>query len=287
MDKPQLFPTTGSTFTIPDSGWPDQNFKKSSRTCAGHDKNQSRLEDFCTEGDPLWKTRDEELIQLAGRELEQIGLCSAATSWTRVVRVPKAYPIYKSDYREALAAVREFVDGLENFRTIGRNGLHRYDNQDHAMLTGMLAVRSMVLGERHDLWEVNADREYHEEVRGAGRTAPEMGPVEKELTRVFMRIDRVALGLAAGAVGGLGLSLATLVLILRGGPVIGPTLGLLGQYFPGYSVTAWGSLVGLFYGYVSGFALGWLFATLRNAITFMCLVAVYRSWQLRRIFDCW
>ena len=122
------------------------------------------------------------------------------------------------------------------------------------MLTGMLAVRSMVLGERHDLWEVNADREYHEEVRGAGRTAPEMGPVEEELTRVFMRIDRVALGLAAGAVGGLGLFLATLVLVLRGGPVIGPTLGLLGQYFPGYSVTAWGSLVGLFYGYVSGFA---------------------------------
>ena len=290
VDAPQLFPD--NWIYIHDPGVQVgriQNFKNwSPDMVPDTTKTSLGLEYFCTEGDPLWKTRDEELIQLAGRELEQIGLCNAGDIVDGcVVRVPKAYPIYESDYREALAAVREFVDGLENFRTIGRNGLHRYDNQDHAMLTGMLAVRSMVLGERHDLWEVNADREYHEEVRGAGRTAPEMGPVEKELTRVFMRIDRVALGLAAGAVGGLGLFLATLVLVLRGGPVIGPTLGLLGQYFPGYSVTAGGSLVGLFYGYVCGFALGWFFATLRNAITFMCLVAVYRSWQLRRIFDCW
>jgi hypothetical protein len=114
-----------------------------------------------------------------------------------------------------------------------------------------------------------------------------MGPVEEELTRVFMRIDRVALGLAAGVVGGLGLFVATLALLLKGGPVLEPTLELLGQYFPGYSVTAAGSLTGLFYGFISGFVAGWLLATLRNAIMFMCLVAIYRSWQLRRILDCW
>jgi hypothetical protein len=248
------------------------------------------LEYFCTEGDPLWMMPDEELIQQATRELERIGLCNASDIVDGcVVRVPKAYPVYGSDYRDALAIVREFIDGLENFRTIGRNGLHRYNNQDHAMLTGALAVRSMVLGELHDLWNVNTDQEYHEEIRAVGQTplGDKGAVVEEELTRVFMRVDRVALGLATGVVSGAGLFVATLILWLKGGPVIGPTLGLLGQYFPGYSVTALGSLVGLFYGYVSGFVAGWLFAALRNAIVFMCLIAIYRSWQLRRILDCW
>ena len=115
-----------------------------------------------------------------------------------VVRVPKAYPVYGSDYREALAVVREFVDSLENFRTIGRNGLHRYNNQDHAMLTGMLAARSMVLGEQHDLWSVNADQEYHEEVREPARHPADAAAaaVEEEMARVFLRVDRVAFGLA-------------------------------------------------------------------------------------------
>jgi hypothetical protein len=104
---------------------------------------------------------------------------------------------------------------------------------------------------------------------------------------VFLRVDRIALGFATGVLGGLGLFVATLALVLTGGPVIGPTLGLLGQYFPGYSVTILGSVVGLFYGYISGFAGGWLFAALRNAIVFIYLVAIYRSWQLRQILDCW
>jgi hypothetical protein len=291
IDKAQLFPD--NWIYIHDPGVQVgriQNFKNWSLDMVPDaTKTSLGLEYFCTEGDPLWRMSDEKLVQLASRELEHIGLCRADDVVDGcVVRVPKAYPIYESDYREALAAVREFVDSLDNFRTIGRNGLHRYDNQDHAMLTGMLAVRSMVLGEPHDLWAVNADQEYNEEIRGAKHTpAAEMGPVEQELTRVFMRVDRVALGLAAGVVGGVGLFVATLALLLKGGPVSGPTLELLGQYFPGYSVTALGSLTGLFYGFISGFAVGWLLATLRNAITFMCLVAIYRSWQLRRILDCW
>jgi len=81
-----------------------------------------------------------------------------------VFRVPKSYPVYDSDYRDSLSILRQFVDNLENFHTIGRNGLHRYNNQDHAMLTGMLAVRNVVLGERNDLWSVNTDQEYHEEI---------------------------------------------------------------------------------------------------------------------------
>jgi len=150
-------------------------------------------------------------------------------------------------------------------------------------------VRSMVLGESHDLWSVNTDEQYHEEVEVTTPTLDRdvEARVEEELARVFLRIDRVALGLATGVLGGVGLFGATLALVLMGGPVVGPTLGLLGQYFPGYSVTVLGSVIGLFYGSISGFAVGWLFAALRNAIVFVYLVAIYRSWQLRQILDCW
>ena len=261
-----------------------QNFKNwSPEMVPDPMKTSLGLEYFCTEGDALWTMSDEELIRLATDELERIGLCRAADVEDGcVVRVRKAYPIYGPDYREALAVVREFVDSLENFRTIGRNGLHRYNNQDHAMVTGMLAVRSMVFGETHDLWNVNTDQEYHETARTVEQV--ELGAealVEKELAQVFQQVDRVALGLATGVTAGLGLFAATLALVLLGGPVVGPTLGLVGHYFPGYSVTAIGSLAGLLYGFISGFVVGWVFAVLRNAVTFIYLAAVYRRWQLR------
>ncbi len=292
VNKPELFPDNWIYVHDPEvqvgriqnfKNWSPDMVPDSTKTSLG-------LEYFCTEGDALWTMRDEELIQLATCELERIGLCRAADVEDGcVVRVPKAYPVYGSDYREALAVVREFVDSLENFRTIGRNGLHRYDNQDHAMLTGMLAVRSMVLGEPHDLWSVNTEQEYHEEVRATARKlVPDVDVVvEQELARVFLRVDRVALGLSVGVLGGLGLFVATLALVLAGGPVVGPTLGLLGQYFPGYSVTGLGSCVGLFYGFVSGFVGAWLFAVLRNMVMFVYLVAAYRRWQLRQMLDCW
>jgi protoporphyrinogen oxidase len=292
VNKPELFPDNWIYVHDPEvqvgriqnfKNWSPDMVPDSTKTSLG-------LEYFCTEGDALWTMRDEELIQLATCELERIGLCRAADVEDGcVVRVPKAYPVYGSDYREALAVVREFVDSLENFRTIGRNGLHRYDNQDHAMLTGMLAVRSMVLGEPHDLWSVNTEQEYHEAARATARKlVPDVDVVvEQELARVFLRVDRVALGLSVGVLGGLGLFVATLALVLAGGPVVGPTLGLLGQYFPGYSVTGLGSCVGLFYGFVSGFVGGWLFAVLRNMVMFVYLVAVYRRWQLRQMLDCW
>jgi protoporphyrinogen oxidase len=291
VNKPELFPDNWIYVHDPEvqvgriqnfKNWSPDMVPDSTKTSLG-------LEYFCTEGDALWTTSDEDLLQLAKCELERIGLCRAAEVEDGcVVRVPKAYPVYGSDYREALAVVREFVDSLENFRTIGRNGLHRYNNQDHAMLTGMLAVRSMVLGEPHDLWSINTEQDYHEEVRAtASKPVSDLDAVvEVELARVFLRIDRVALGLSVGVLGGLGLFAATLFLLLAGGPVIGPTLGLLGNYFPGYSVTWSGSLLGLFYGFLSGFIGGWLFAGLRNLVIFLYLVAVYRRWQLRRMLDC-
>lgn len=246
------------------------------------------LEYFCLEGDALWTRSDEELIQLASSELERIGLCRAADVEDGcVVRVPKAYPVYSSDYRDALAVVREFVDSLENFRTIGRNGLHRYNNQDHAMVTGMLAVRSMVLGEPHDLWSVNTDQEYHEEVRTSepmpGHKIDEI--IEEQVARIFSRVDRVALGLATGVVGAVGLFVATLHLVFIAGTAGEPTLALLGQYFPGYSVSAAGAFTGLLYGFTGGFVSGWLFAELRNRVMIMYLIAVHRRWQIGRLVE--
>ena len=130
---------------------PDARF-----TCLG-------LEYFCFAGDGLWSKSDAELVELATRELEAIGL--AAPGLVRdgtVVRAAKAYPVYDEGYEAALLASRQFLEGFSNLQLVGRNGMHKYNNQDHSMLTAMLAVRNL-FGERHCLWDVNADEEYHEE----------------------------------------------------------------------------------------------------------------------------
>jgi protoporphyrinogen oxidase len=144
-----------------------QNFKNWSADMVPDPRKTSLgLEYFCAEGDELWRMPDAALIELGKREVERIGLCRRVDVEDGcVVRVSKAYPVYGPEYREHLATIRKFLDGFDNLWTIGRNGLHRYDNQDHAMLTGMLAARNVVLGERHDLWSVNGDLEYHEEIR--------------------------------------------------------------------------------------------------------------------------
>jgi protoporphyrinogen oxidase len=237
------------------------------------------LEYFCTEGDGLWNMSDAELIELAKREVDRLGLASYADIQDGcVIRVPKSYPVYDSDYREYLATIRIFVDGLENVQTIGRNGLHRYNNQDHAMLTGMLAVRNLMLGERHDLWSVNTDLEYHEEIRDeADVKVGEVAEVLRDaIAQAFPKLDRVAFGLSLGVAAGMLLFLATLILAIEGGEVMGPNLGLLSQYFPGYSVTPAGSLLGLVYGFTSAFIGGWLFAFLRNAAVFVYMAIAYR-----------
>ena len=241
------------------------------------------LEYFCTAGDELWNMPDAELIELGKREVQQIGLatCSDVESGC-VFRVPKSYPIYDSDYRDSLATLKTFLNGLENFETIGRNGLHRYNNQDHAMLTGMLAVRNLVLGERNDLWNVNADQEYHEEIRvDTELLSPDIvESLEGVLASVFLKLDRVAFGLSLGTLSGLGLFLATLILLFKGGDVIGPNLELLSHYFPGYTVSATGSLIGLLYGFLVGFGIGWGFAFVRNAAVFLYAAAVHRRAEL-------
>lgn len=137
--------------------WSEAMVPDQSRTSLG-------MEYFCNKGDELWSTTDADLIGLASREIEAIGLARADQVIDGCVyRVPNAYPVYDSTYESSLVTVRRFCDRLENLRTAGRNGLHRYNNMDHAMLTGMLATRMLVLGEQHDLWSINAEQEYHEQ----------------------------------------------------------------------------------------------------------------------------
>jgi protoporphyrinogen oxidase len=123
------------------------------------------LEYFCDEGDALWSLADSELLALATRELEQIGLAPAEkVKDGKVYRVAKAYPVYDSTYAVALAEIQSYCERFTNLRSVGRNGLHRYNNQDHSMLTGAYAVRSLLFGEEHDLWRINAEQEYLEEI---------------------------------------------------------------------------------------------------------------------------
>jgi protoporphyrinogen oxidase len=128
-----------------------------SKACVG-------LEYFCFEGDDLWTMPDDELVALAARELEQLGLATQdKVERGYAVRVPKAYPMYDTAYADRVAEIRAWLDGLANLQQVGRNGLHRYNNSDHSMLTAMRAVENLLDGAAHDIWAVNADSAYHEE----------------------------------------------------------------------------------------------------------------------------
>ncbi len=290
-NKPDLFPDNWIYIHEPDVKVDRiQNYKNwSPEMVPDQTKTSLGLEYFCTEGDDLWNMTDHELIELGKREVDRIGLANYDDFEDGCVfRVPKSYPIYDSDYRDHLAIVRKFVDSLENFQTIGRNGLHRYNNQDHAMLTGMLAVRNLTLGEQNDLWSVNTDQEYHEEVSVETETRDVREVLEGALARAFPKLDRVAFGLSLGIAAGMLLFLATLTLVLKGGDAIGPNLQLISQYFPGVRVTAIGSVLALAYGFASGFIGGWGYAFIRNTSMFLYLAAINRGAErrlLQKLFD--
>ena len=121
------------------------------------------MEYFCFEGDRLWRKTDSELLAQAREELGHLGLIPpAAVVDGAVVRVPKAYPVYDDTYKRGLAAVQTFLEGAENLQMVGRNGMHRYNNQDHSMLTALMAARN-VLGAKFDLWRLHSESEYLEE----------------------------------------------------------------------------------------------------------------------------
>jgi protoporphyrinogen oxidase len=127
-------------------------------TCLG-------LEYFCFEDDGLWTMSDEELIALATREVVKVGLAAATDVVDGcVVRQQKAYPVYDDAYRDHMAVIRRDLEqSYPSLHLIGRNGMHKYNNQDHAMMTAMLTARNILAGERiYDIWQVNEDAEYHE-----------------------------------------------------------------------------------------------------------------------------
>ena len=145
--------------------WSPEMVPETDKVCYG-------LEYFCFEHDGLWDSGDSDLIELAKRELIQIGLAKEGDFVDGcVVRQKKAYPVYDDDYARHVGTIRQELDTrYPNLHLVGRNGMHKYNNQDHAMMTAMLCVENILAGEQlYDLWQVNGDAEYHE----AGAAASE------------------------------------------------------------------------------------------------------------------
>lgn len=148
--------------------WSPEMVPDSTIACVG-------LEYFCFEGDGLWSSTDAELIALATKEMEILGLVKPQdVVGGAVVRQEKAYPVYDGTYAENVAEMRaELEDRYPTLHLVGRNGMHRYNNQDHAMMTAMLTVRNIQAGERaYDIWAVNEDAEYHEAGHDAEQKTP-------------------------------------------------------------------------------------------------------------------
>jgi protoporphyrinogen oxidase len=138
------------------------------------------LEYFCFEGDGLWSARDEDLIALAKKELTQVQLASAEDVIDGcVIRQPKAYPVYDDVHQHHVKIVRQALRAhCPNVHLVGRNGMHKYNNQDHAMMTAMLTARNILAGEqKYDVWAVNDDGEYHEAGEAGGRSTDHPGRV--------------------------------------------------------------------------------------------------------------
>jgi protoporphyrinogen oxidase len=167
VNKPDLFPDNWIYIHEPSvkvgriqnfNSWSPEMIPNKTSTCLG-------LEYFCFEGDGLWTASDKQLIKLAKKELVKIGLCARedVTDGT-VVRQKKAYPVYDEDYKDNVSDVREELAAkYPTLHLVGRNGMHKYNNQDHAMMTAMLTVKNIAAGKTlFDIWNVNEDAEYHE-----------------------------------------------------------------------------------------------------------------------------
>jgi protoporphyrinogen oxidase len=151
------------------NNWSADMVARPGTTCLG-------LEYFCFAGDALWTMHDKDLIELGQRDLAQLG--PARPEQVKdgvVVRMEKAYPVYDPDYQKSISVIRTELAKIANLQVVGRNGMHKYNNQDHSMMTAMLAVKNLQ-GGCYNLWNVNTDAEYQEEVHATdgveGRVAP-------------------------------------------------------------------------------------------------------------------
>jgi len=195
------------------------------------------LEYFINRDGDLWSMPDPELVELGAAEAEKIGLFAAdeVVAGT-VVRQPKAYPVYDGEYEAHLQVLRDWLDEFENLFTVGRNGQHRYNNQDHSMLAGLYAARN-VAGAEFDLWSINEELSFHEEVSREDveerpvrdRLTPTLveDRIEKLLSDALARYDEVALGGAVGVTASAGLAVATVLPLFGSGESIAPMLSLL------------------------------------------------------------
>jgi len=263
-----------------------QNFKNWSpfmvpdpeKTCLG-------MEYFCFDNDEFWSMSDENLLDLAKNELEKLGFAKKSEIIDgTVVRMPKAYPVYDEEYKAALNIIKEFLGNISNLQLVGRNGMHKYNNQDHSMLTSMLAVKN-ILGAHFDLWKVNADQDYQEEIKEDEQLDKQLSDlsstqplipsafamkkssgrlIEKAIIRVFSRLDKFAFAVAVGTASFLFLFLATIFLVFKGDRNIVHSMLLLNNYFIGYDITIKGAFIGGGYCFLWGFISGWLFAYIRN-----------------------
>jgi protoporphyrinogen oxidase len=165
INRQHLFPDNWLYIHSPDfkvgriqnfKNWSPDMVPDQSKTCLG-------MEYFCSEGDYLWEMSDLDLMALAAEEIARLGLGVDLRDIEDgcVIRQQKAYPVYDGEYRKHLQVLQDYLETFENLQTVGRNGMHRYNNQDHSMLTALLAAKN-ILGEHHDLWNVNVERSYHE-----------------------------------------------------------------------------------------------------------------------------
>ncbi|MGH7178462.1 MAG: FAD-dependent oxidoreductase, partial [Tepidisphaeraceae bacterium] len=173
IDNPNMFPDNWIYVHAPEVKMGRiQNFKNwspfmvpdASKTCLG-------LEYFVNEGDELWSSPDEKLVQLGYDELKTIGLADGNLVKGYVVRMRKAYPVYDTGYQERLDVIRGWLSEFENLYCVGRNGQHRYNNQDHSMATALIAAANVSHDDDRDCWAVNEDAEYHE-IAKSERQAP-------------------------------------------------------------------------------------------------------------------
>jgi protoporphyrinogen oxidase len=278
VNQPSLFPDNWIYIHSPEVKLGRiQNYKNwSPHMVADPSKTALGLEYFVQEGDEYWSASDAELIELGKRETEVLGLARASDVQDGcVIRMPKAYPVYDGDYQGALQVIRKWLDGLPNLHLIGRNGQHRYNNQDHSMVTACFAAENIAAGRAlHDVWDVNVDAEYHEEVRATDKPSGDRlvpgrateAAIEELIRDAFARYDAVALGTAVGVVMGAGLFLATAFLMLRGGERVGANLSLLGQVLAGYGMTWPGAITGALEAGALGFGFGYVLAKAINFV---------------------
>ncbi len=300
VDQPDLFPDNWIYIHSPEVKLGRiQNFKNwSPDMVPDPGKTALGLEYFVNIGDALWAMADEDLIALGTAECAQLGLVPAEhVSDGCVVRMPKAYPVYDQGYKDALATLQGWLGRIENLQLIGRNGQHRYNNQDHSMLTAIYAARNVAADGTYELWSVNVDEEYHEEVatdgsHARGATGDRAIParvgapaIEALVAEAYARYDAVALGASIGIVSGAVVFLLTVVPLLQGAVVPGMLLDRLSMYLPFYSVTWGGAFAGGVVGGGFGFGFGVVLAGLINRFTRWHGLSMLRRLEHARALD--